>query len=214
METPLPSTSITRRGLMIALSSPSGAGKTSMARELLAQDDQLTLSISYTTRPQRNGEIDHKDYHFVTQDAFDTLLQESAFLEHAKVFNHYYGTPRDYVETSLAQGKDVLFDIDWQGVQQLAQVARSDLVSIFVLPPSWSELERRLRNRAQDSEEIVQHRMSKASSEMSHWAEYEYVIINHDLSTSVQQAQSILTAERLKRQRQLGLADFVRDLST
>ena len=205
---------ITRRGLMLVLSSPSGAGKTSISRALLERDPKLSLSISATTRPQRQGEVDGTHYHFVTAEAFDAMVAEDALLEHAQVFGHAYGTPRAPVERALSAGCDVLFDVDWQGTQQLRERARDDLVSVFVLPPSTEELERRLRARARDPEEVVQARMAKAADEMSHWAEYDYVVVNHDLEDSVTAVQAILAAERLRRQRQVGLGDFVKTLDS
>ncbi len=205
---------ITRRGLMLVLSSPSGAGKTSISRALLERDPKLSLSISATTRPQRQGELDGTHYHFVTAVAFEEMVAEGARLEHARVFGHAYGTPRAPVERALADGSDVLFDVDWQGTQQLAERAREDLVSVFVLPPSTEELERRLRARARDPEEVVKARMAKATDEMSHWAEYDYVIVNRDLEDSVTAVQAILAAERLRRQRQVGLGDFVKTLDS
>lgn len=205
---------ITRRGLMLVLSSPSGAGKTSISRALLERDPKLSLSISATTRPQRQGEVDGTHYHFVTAEAFEAMVAEDALLEHAQVFGHAYGTPRGPVERALSAGSDVLFDVDWQGTQQLRERARDDLVSVFVLPPSTDELERRLRARARDPEEVVQARMAKAADEMSHWAEYDYVVVNHDLEDSVSSVQAILAAERLRRQRQVGLGDFVKTLDS
>jgi len=203
---------IERRGLMLVLSSPSGAGKTTISRELLARDDNLTLSVSATTRPRRPGETEGVDYLFVDQARFDAMVAEGAFLEHATVFEHCYGTPRAAVEAALAAGRDVLFDIDWQGTQQLAQNARNDLVSIFILPPSTAELERRLRSRAQDSDEVVAKRMARAADEMSHCAEYDYVIVNRDVGESVDALCAILAAERLRRERQVELPDFVKAL--
>jgi len=201
-----------RRGLMLVLSSPSGAGKSTISRELLNRDDNLTLSVSATTRKPRPGEKNGVDYFFVDTDTFEGMVAEGKMLEHARVFDNLYGTPKDVVEEALAEGRDVLFDVDWQGTQQLAESAGKDLVRIFILPPSMQELENRLRKRAQDSEEVVQKRMAEASSEMSHYFEYDYIIINTDLEESFSQAQSILTAERLKRQRQMGLHDFVADI--
>lgn len=200
---------MTRRGLMLVLSSPSGAGKTSISREVLQRDDKISLSISATTRPRRPGEVDGKDYIFVDKTSFDLMVNRQELLEHAKVFDHYYGTPRAPVEQSLAGGRDVLFDIDWQGTQQLAEKARGDLVSIFILPPSTSELDRRLHSRAQDSEAVITERMARAADEMTHWSEYDYVVVNVDFEESVRQVQSILNAERLKRPRLVGLSDFV-----
>ncbi|MGH6946691.1 MAG: guanylate kinase [Kiloniellales bacterium] len=203
---------IERRGLMLVLSSPSGAGKTTISRRLLDEDDNLTLSISVTTRPMRPGERDGVDYHFVDQGKFDALAAEGALLEHALVFGHRYGTPRGPVDEKLAKGGDLLFDIDWQGTQQLKEKARSDLVSVFILPPSTAELERRLKARAQDSDEVVRVRMAKAADEMSHWAEYDYILVNRDLEDSVGRVKAILTAERLRRDRQISLSSFVDSL--
>jgi len=200
---------MTRRGLMLVLSSPSGAGKTSISRELLARDGKISLSISATTRPRRPGEVDGEDYIFVDNTTFDLMVNQQELLEHAKVFDHYYGTPRAPVEQSLAAGRDVLFDIDWQGTQQLAEKARGDLVSIFILPPSTAELDRRLHSRAQDSEVVITERMARAADEMTHWSEYDYVVVNVDFEESVRQVQTILEAERLKRPRLVGLSDFV-----
>ncbi len=200
---------ITRRGLMLVLSSPSGAGKTSISRELLERDDRISLSISATTRPRRPGEVDHEDYIFVDKTTFDLMVNRQELLEYAKVFDHYYGTPREPVEQTLAAGRDVLFDIDWQGTQQLAEKARGDLVSIFILPPSTAELDRRLHSRAQDSEAVITERMARAADEMTHWSEYDYVVVNVDFEESVRQVQAILEAERLKRPRLIGLSAFV-----
>jgi guanylate kinase len=201
-----------RRGLMLVLSSPSGAGKTTISRKLLERDGNLSMSISVTTRPRRPGEVDGKDYHFTDAAEFDRLVGAGALLEHAKVFGNYYGTPRAAVESALAEGRDVLFDIDWQGTQQLAEKAREDLVSVFILPPSTRELERRLQSRAQDSAAEVSRRMAKAADEMSHWAEYDYIIVNHDIESSTRRVQAILQAERLRRERQVGLSEFVKSL--
>ena len=203
---------IGRRGLMLVLSSPSGAGKTSISRALLELDANLSLSISATTRPQRQGEVDGQDYHFVSEDRFEAMIAAEDLLEHARVFGHLYGTPRDPVEQALGAGRDVLFDVDWQGTQQLAERARKDLVSVFILPPSTAELEQRLRKRARDPEDVLQGRMAKAADEMSHWAEYDYVIVNRDLEESVGVVRSILAAERLRRDRQIGLGAFVKTL--
>jgi guanylate kinase len=197
---------------MLVLSSPSGAGKSTISRALLAKHDDLTMSVSATTRPMRPGEVEGKDYIFVDTETFQDMIEKREFLEHAKVFDNYYGTPRGPVETSLKAGKDVLFDVDWQGTQQLRQNARDDLVSIFILPPSIAELESRLYSRAQDSAEVVKARMSKATSEMSHWAEYDYIIVNEDIDESVAQAEAVLKAERLQRERQVGMLDFLRDM--
>ncbi len=203
---------IKRRGLMLVLSSPSGAGKTTISRALLARDSSLSLSISATTRPMRPGETDGVDYRFVTPEQFDEMAAAGEFLEHARVFGNRYGTPRQPVEDELEAGRDVLFDIDWQGTQQVAEKAREDLVRIFILPPTTTELEIRLRNRARDPEEVVQRRMAEAADEMSHWPEYDYVIVNHVVDESLDQVQAILAAERLKHERQVGLRDFVESL--
>ena len=205
-------TMITRRGLMLVLSSPSGAGKTSISRALLEQDDALTLSVSATTRARRPGEVHGRDYLFVDPEEFTLMINRRELLEHAKVFGNYYGTPRQQVEHTLAEGSDVLFDIDWQGTQQMADQARADLVSVFILPPSTAELERRLRSRAQDSPAVVAERMSKAADEISHYREYDYIIVNNKISDSVAQVRALLAAERLRRDRQLGLTDFVKYL--
>ena len=203
---------IERRGLMLVLSSPSGAGKTTISRRLLELDDNLTLSVSMTTRPIRPGESDGVDYNFVNEAVFKDMVERGGFLEHARVFDHYYGTPRGPVETALAAGRDMLFDIDWQGAQQLAEAVRDDLVSVFILPPSTAELERRLHSRAQDSDAVVARRMAEAADEMSHWDAYSYIVINDDLEESVRGARAVLAAERLSRQRQIGLGEFVKRL--
>lgn len=205
---------IARRGLMFVLSSPSGAGKTTLSRMLLAEDQQVELSISVTTRPPRPGEIDGRHYRFITPGEFEAMAAEGGLLEWARVFGHHYGTPRAPVEMALTGGRDVLFDIDWQGTQQLREKAPTDLVSVFVLPPSGAELERRLRARAQDGEDVIHARMSKAADEMSHWAEYDYVVINNDLDRSFADVRAILAAERLKRERQTGLSSYVRELQS
>jgi len=202
----------TRRGLMLVLASPSGAGKTAISRKLLERDSNLTMSVSVTTRPKRPGEASGVDYRFVDSTEFDLMVKQGELLEYAKVFGHDYGTPKEPVEAALASGRDVLFDIDWQGTQQLVENARDDLVAVFILPPSTAELERRLRERAQDSDEVVAERMAKAADEMSHWPEYDYIVVNHDIEESVGQVHAILIAERLRRERQLGLADFVKHL--
>jgi len=198
-----------RRGLMLVLSSPSGAGKTTLARKLLAVDREITMSVSVTTRQPRSGEEEGKDYFFVASSMFGQMVSSDAFLEHANVFDHRYGTPREPVMLALAKGQDVLFDIDWQGTQQLRQQAGDDLVSIFVLPPSHSELERRLHARAQDSAAVVAARMARASNEISHWAEYDYVVINDDVDAALKKIRTILAAERMKRGRQTGIPSFV-----
>ena len=197
---------------MLVLSSPSGAGKTTISRALLERDPHLIMSVSCTTRPMRPGEIEGKDYRFSDKSAFQAMIDKDEFLEHAFVFGHHYGTPRGPVEEALAQGTDVLFDIDWQGTQQLARNARPDLVSIFILPPSTDVLEDRLRRRAQDPEEVVRARMAKAADEMSHYAEYDYVLVNDDVERNVAKVQQIIAAERLRRHRQEGLHEFVERL--
>jgi guanylate kinase len=193
---------------MLVLSSPSGAGKTSIARGLLDLEPELTLSVSVTTRPKRPGERDGVDYHFIDRAAYDAMVRGGELLEHAEVYDHGYGTPRGAVEAALAAGRDVLFDIDWQGTQQLRELA-GDTVTVFILPPSTAELERRLFNRAQDPEAEVLKRLTKVAADVTHWAEYDYVMINTELALSVQRARAILVAERLKRRRQPGLTDFV-----
>jgi guanylate kinase len=203
---------IARRGLMLVLSSPSGAGKTTLSRMLLEQDSNIELSISATTRPRRPNERDGVDYYFIDKQRFQAMVAREELLESALVFDNYYGTPRAPVESALSGGRDMLFDIDWQGTQQLVERAPEDLVSVFILPPSTDDLERRLISRAQDSPDVVARRMAKAADEMSHWAEYDYVIVNHEISSSLTELRAILQAERLKRRRQIGLSDFVRGL--
>ena len=205
---------IARRGLMLVLSSPSGAGKTTLSRLLLRSDRKVELSISVTTRPKRRGEINGRDYHFIDRARFDGLVSRGELLEWAEVFGHHYGTPRDPVVRALQSGRDVLFDIDWQGTQQLREKARTDLVSVFILPPTARELEHRLKRRAQDSQSVIGSRMAKAAGEMSHWPEYDYVIVNRDKRQAFAELRAILSAERLKRERQVGLSDFVRRLQT
>jgi guanylate kinase len=205
---------VRRRGLLLVLSSPSGAGKTTIARGLVAADPGLTLSVSVTTRPPRQGEIDGRDYLFISPERFGEMMAGGEFLEHAIVFGHSYGTPRRPIEEALAAGRDVVADVDWQGAQQLAKKLSSDLVAVFVLPPSLDALRTRLLARAQDSAAVVAARMAKSTEEMSHLSEYDYVIVNRDLDESVAQAQAIVTAERLRRTRQIGLADFVDGLRT
>lgn len=200
-----------RRGLMLVISSPSGAGKSTLARRLLASDKNITLSVSATTRFPRPGEVNGKDYYFVNHREFETMVQDNAFLEHATVFDNRYGTPKAAVMDALAHGRDVLFDIDWQGTQQLSQKASSDLVRIFILPPSKAELVNRLKGR-NEAEDVLTSRMAKANNEISHWAEYDYVVINDDLDTAFEEIVHILKAERLKRVRQTGLHGFVADL--
>jgi guanylate kinase len=199
---------------MLVLSSPSGAGKTTLSRRLLQSDPSITLSVSATTRKPRLNEIDGQDYHFIDAPEFERRAKNGDFLEHASVFGNRYGTPKNAVMAELENGKDVLFDIDWQGTQQLRQQARDDVVSVFVLPPSHDELERRLRARAQDAEDVVQKRMAKAADEISHWAEYDYIIINDDVTRAQTQLETILAAERLKRIRQLGISAFARTLAS
>jgi guanylate kinase len=205
---------VARRGLMLVLSSPSGAGKTTLSRRLLDSDKDVALSVSVTTRKMRPGEQNGRDYHFIDRRQFDALVEKDGLLEWAEVFDNYYGTPVDPVMDALAAGRDVLFDIDWQGTQQLREKARGDLVSVFVLPPSIPELERRLKARAQDDYETIHRRMAKAGDEMSHWAEYDYVVINRDIEHAFADVKAILAAERLKRERQPGLSDFVRGLQS
>ncbi|MGA2815312.1 MAG: guanylate kinase [Xanthobacteraceae bacterium] len=203
---------IARRGLMLVLSSPSGAGKTTLSRMLLKVDRGVELSVSVTTRPQRRGEVDGRDYHFIDAARFKAMVKSGKLLEWAEVFRHSYGTPRRPVEQALRAGRDVLFDIDWQGTQQLREKARDDLVSVFILPPTVKELERRLHRRAQDSDAIIGSRMAKAAGEMSHWPEYDYVIVNREKADAFAEVRAILAAERLKRERQIGLSAFVRGL--
>jgi guanylate kinase len=197
---------------MLVLSSPSGAGKSTISRALLEKHPDLMMSVSATTRPMRLGEVEGKDYYFIDKAKFEDMVADGDFLEHAQVFDNYYGTPRPPVVKALEQGKDVLFDVDWQGTQQLRQNARDDLVSIFILPPSVEELERRLYARAQDPADVVKKRMAKATSEMSHWAEYDYIIINEAIEHSVREAEAILSAERLKLMRQIGMSEWLRGM--
>jgi len=201
-----------RRGLLIVLSSPSGAGKSTIARMLLESDKDVTMSVSATTRPKRTGETDDLDYHFVDDAGFDRLIAAGEFVEWAPVFGFRYGTPKAPVKAALRQGRDILFDIDWQGTQQLHSAMGEDLVRIFILPPSMQELERRLRERGTDSEQVIADRMQRAASEISHWAEYDYVLVNADMDKCLAKVQTIVAAERLKRARQVGLVTFVRDL--
>lgn len=198
-----------RRGIMFVLSSPSGAGKTTITRRLLESVDGLEMSVSTTTRAKRSDEIEGRDYHFVDDVRFAKMAEAGAFLEHAEVFGHRYGTPREPVEAALAEGRDIVFDIDWQGRDQLAASMPADMVSVFILPPSWAELEQRLRRRAQDSEEVVAARMAKASDEMSHYVDYDYVVVNRSLDEAVANVGPVLLAERQRRARQVGLDEFV-----
>jgi guanylate kinase len=206
--------SIARRGVMLVLSSPSGAGKTTLSRMLLTVERNIELSISVTTRARRPGEVNGRHYQFIDRKRFDQLKRNDELLEYAEVFGNFYGTLRKPVERALKQGRDMLFDIDWQGTQQLRERARDDLVSVFVLPPSTGELARRLHTRAQDDKKEIRARMAKAGGEMSHWAEYDYVVINRDLDRAFQDVRAILAAERLKRERQTGLSAFVRGLQS
>ncbi|HEX7074673.1 MAG TPA: guanylate kinase [Hyphomicrobiaceae bacterium] len=197
---------------MLVLSSPSGAGKTTLARRLLEADSGIEMSVSVTTRKPRPGEVEGRDYYFVSESEFRRMRDAGELLEWARVFDNYYGTPRSPVERALAGGRDVLFDIDWQGAQQLNEKAAQDLVRVFILPPSGEVLEQRLRSRAQDAPDSVARRMADAAAEISHWAEYDYVIVNADLEASVAGLRAILAAERLRRERLLGLSDFVREM--
>lgn len=203
---------IVRRGLLLVISSPSGAGKTTLSRRLLDRDPNITMSVSVTTRPPRPGEVDGRDYYFISKERFEAMRDAGELLESAEVFGNCYGTPKGPVELSLAKGRDVLFDIDWQGTQQLAQAMQDDLVRVFILPPSVEALRDRLISRAQDPMVVVAKRMAEASREISHWAEYDYVIVNDDLETADREICAILAAERLKRKRRIGLTAFVRSL--
>jgi guanylate kinase len=209
---PQASSAIRRRGFLLVLSSPSGAGKTTITHRLVERDPNLSLSVSVTTRPARPGEVDGTDYRFIDQARFDAMVAAGELLEHATVFGHHYGTPRQPVEIAIAAGHDIVTDIDWQGTQQLTESLPSDLVTVFILPPDMATLEARLKTRAQDSAAIVAARMAKSAEEMSHWSEYDYVVVNRDLDASVAEVAAILTAERLRRARQIGLADFVNHL--
>ena len=211
-EPPKKGMTIARRGLMFVLSSPSGAGKTTLARGLLATESNLEMSVSVTTRAMRPGEVNGRDYHFIDKKKFDAMVKSGALLEHAEVFGNHYGTPKAPALAALAGGRDVLFDIDWQGAQQLTEAARDDLVKVFILPPDAASLEMRLKGRAQDSAEVVAKRMAKAADELSHYIEYDYVTINIDVDAALAEIRTILAAERLKRERQIGLGDFVRRL--
>jgi guanylate kinase len=207
-----PSLGRIRRGLLIVLSSPSGAGKSTLSRMLMAADDDISMSVSATTRPKRPGEQDGIDYHFVDDPEFDRLIDAGEFVEWAPVFGYRYGTPKAPVKAALKDGRDILFDIDWQGTQQLHAAMGEDLVRIFLLPPSMGELERRLQERGTDSDGVIADRMSRAAAEISHWAEYDYVLVNRDAELCLAQIRTIVAAERLKRARQIGLVAFVRDL--
>ena len=202
-----------RRGLMFILSSPSGAGKTTMSHKLLMADEEIKLSVSATTRPKRPGEVDGIDYHFVSDAEFDRMVEKDEFYEWANVFDYRYGTPKAYIRKGLKEGEDFLFDIDWQGTQQLYQKDQQDVVSVFILPPSLTELRRRLESRAQDSAQVIDGRMERARSEISHWAEYDYVVINDDVDECFVKVRGILHAERMRRTRQTGLIPFVRELT-
>jgi guanylate kinase len=204
---------LARRGLLFVLSSPSGAGKSTIARKLLASDTGLEMSVSATTRPMRPGEVDGKDYHFVDLERFRAMVAAGEFLEWAHVFGHRYGTPHAPVDAILSRGRDVLFDIDWQGAQQLYQQAGGDVVRVFILPPSMEELHRRLAGRATDSAEVVEARMSRAGSEIAHWDGYDYVLVNDDVDRCFEEVRTILAAERLKRSRQTSLIGFIRGLT-
>ena len=204
---------ITRRGLLLILSSPSGAGKTTLSRRLMEWDRSLRFSVSATTRSARPGEQDGREYYFKSRQDFEAMVDSGEMLEHAEVFANFYGSPRAPVEKAMSEGRDTLFDIDWQGGQQIKQAMRGDVVSIFILPPSIAELESRLRGRVQDSEAVIADRMAKSQSEISHWMEYDYVIVNHALEAAFNDLVIILTAERLRRDRQPQLADFVRGLN-
>src|ERR1700761_4794036 len=203
---------VERRGLMFVLSSPSGAGKTTLSRLLIDRVPGLKMSVSATTRPMRPGEVEGRDYHFIDKVRFEAMAANGELLEWATVFDNRYGTPRAPVEVALSAGQDVLFDIDWQGTQQLREKARDDVVSVFILPPSVTDLEKRLHSRAQDSDAVIRSRMSRATHELSHWAEYDYIVINHDVDEAFAEGQAILKAERLKRERRTGLTTFVREL--
>ena len=201
-----------RKGLMLVLSSPSGAGKTSICKKVISLDRKISLSVSYTTRPKRKSEKEGKDYFFVSKEKFEDLKKKSFFIEFANVFDHWYGTPKDFIENNLNNGEDVIFDIDWQGAQKLSDFSKNDVVSIFILPPSNKELHERLKKRAEDSLETVCKRMSKARSEISHWIEYDYVLINDNLENCSSEVLNILNAERKKRNRQKFIFDFVSKL--
>lgn len=204
---------IQRRGVMLVLSSPSGAGKSTIARNLLAEFPDLTLSVSVTTRAKRGSEIDGKHYHFISEREFKMMAASDALLEHAEVHGNFYGTPREAAENTMAEGRDMLFDIDWQGGKQLMEKARADVVSIFILPPSMEELKNRLVRRAEDTPEVIEKRLANAQAEITHWAEYDYVVINEDLEKAFNEVKSILVAERLRQDRRPGLYDFAASLT-
>ena len=203
-----------RRGIMVVLSSPSGAGKTTLTRMLLNENPDMAMSVSATTRQPRPGEKDGEDYYFISKNKFTEMVDNEEFLEYAKVFDNFYGTPRAPVEQALGDGRDVVFDIDWQGAQQLTQAAADDLVKIFILPPNMVELEKRLRTRAQDSDEVIAKRMSKSENEISHWPEYDYVIVNEDVNIAMNELRTIVASERMRRRRQPWLGGFVKSLTT
>jgi guanylate kinase len=205
-------TEIARRGILLILSSPSGAGKSTITRAMLDREPDLQFSVSVTTRKPRAGEIDGHHYHFIDKERFDRMVKEGALLEHAGVFGNFYGTPRAPIEAALAAGRDMILDLDWQGTQQLKQAMRADVVAIFILPPDHATLEKRLKTRAQDSDEVVKARMVKSAEETSHWPEYDYIVVNEALDDSVGKVASILIAERARRERLAGLADFVNRL--
>ena len=205
---------LNRRGIMVVLSSPSCAGKTTLTKQILNTSRNILMSVSATTRQPRPGEVDGEDYIFLSKSKFSEMIDNDEFLEYAKVFDNFYGTPRAPVETALARGFDIVFDIDWQGAQQLTQAAANDLVKIFILPPNMRELENRLRSRAQDSDDVIARRMSKSENEISHWAEYDYIIINEDISEAIEELTTIVNAERMKRPRQPWLGSFIKKLIT
>ena len=198
-----------RKGLMLVLSSPSGAGKTTLCKKIITLDKKISMSISFTTRPKRRSEKDGVDYFFISQQKFDSLKKENFFIEYANVFDHWYGTPKTTIEANLAMGQDMIFDIDWQGAQKLSDFSKNDVVSIFILPPSNNELLKRLKKRAEDSNDIVSKRMSKAKSEISHWIEYDYVLVNKELNQCIAEIITILTVERKRRSRQKFIYDFI-----
>lgn len=212
--TPLEEMKANRRGLMVVLSSPSGAGKTTLTRKLLRENPDMAMSVSATTRQPRPGEKDGEDYYFISKNKFTDMVDDDEFLEYAKVFDNFYGTPRAPVEAALGDGRDVVFDIDWQGAQQLTQAAADDLVKIFILPPNMVELEKRLRTRAQDSDEVIAKRMSKSENEISHWPEYDYVIVNQNVDVAMNELRTIVASERMRRRRQPWLSGFVKSLTT